>query len=418
MNLKTVRDIDINGKKVLFRVAYDISLEKKNGKWIVLADYRIKATLPTLNYLLERECSIVLLSWLGRPKGRVVEKSRLDPVANRLSELIKKPVKKLDDCVGAKVAKTVANLAPGEIIMLENTRFHPQEEEDDEQFAKELAAPIDLIVFDAFAQAHRVHASTCGIVKYKPTVAGFLLEKELKTLSSLTENPEHPFVLIIGGAKISDKIGVIENLLNKVDQVLIGGALVNNFLNYQGVPIGRSLLEDVFVGKARGDKKDSSKVAGEILAKAEKSGKVEIVLPQDMVAASKHASGAKYQVIKLNKDQIPDDYLFVDIGPATQVKYQAIIKQAKTVFWSGPMGVFEVEQFARGTEKVARAVAKIYGTTIIGGGDTEKIVEMFKLDGKFTHVSTGGGAALEFLSGQALPAVSAIIESQKKYFKE
>ena len=400
----------------MFRVGYDITLQEKDGKLVVSNDARIKATLSTLNYLLEKECSVAILSWLARPGGKVVDKYRMDPVAEKLSGLIKKRVKKLDNCVGVKTENAVDNMKPGEIIMLENVRFYPEEEKADEDFAKKLVAPYDLIVFDAFAQAHRVHASTTGIVKYKPTLAGFLLEKELSTLTSLVKNPEHPFVLIIGGAKISNKIGVIDNLLEKVDQVLVGGALVNSFLRYQGIPIGQSLIEDVYVDQAREAKKDASQLAGEILDLDKKSHQVEVVLPADMLAASEPEQTAECNVIDLEKDQIPDDYLFVDIGPKTQKKYQSIIRQAKTVFWSGPMGVFEVSQFAQGTESIARAVAEVDGTTIVGGGDTEKIVDMFGLAGKFTHVSTGGGAALELLAGQQLPAVQAIIDSQKKYF--
>lgn len=419
MNLKTIRDADIRGKKVLLRVAYDITLKNVGGKWIVPNDARIRATLPTIKYLLRKNCSLALLSWLKRPRGKVVEKYRMDPVAKRLSELINKPVKKLDDCIGPEVEKAVSGLKPREVVMLENVRFHPEEESADQEFAKKLAALCDLIVFDAFGQAHRVHSSTTEMVKFKPTLAGFLLESELSSLKSLTENPKHPFVLIIGGAKISDKIGVIENFLPLVDKVLVGGALVNNFLNSQNIPIGASLLEDIFIDQARGEKKDPSVLAGDILKKAQGWKNVEVVLPSDMVAASEISQKAESKVINLaNSELIPDPWSFVDIGPATREKYQAIIKEAKTVFWSGPMGVFEMEGFARGTEDIARAVSRVKGTTVIGGGDTEKVVDMFSLAGKFTHVSTGGGASLELLSGKELPAVKAIIDSQKKYFNK
>lgn len=412
-NKKTVRDVDVSGKRILLRVAYDITPKEKDGKWVITNDARIRATLPTIEYLLERNCSLVLLSWLKRPGGKVVEQYRMNPVAEKLSELLNRPVKKLDDCVGEEVEKVVKNMKPGEIVMLENVRFHPEEEKEDPLFAKQLANLGDLIVFDAFAQSHRVHSSTTGILKYKEAVAGFLVEKELKVLLNLLTNPKRPFVVILGGAKIYDKLATIINLLNKADVLLIGGALANIFLKAKGVNIENSFLEDVYVNVAKGEKKDYLVLAKDLLEKTNKQKpslnipNLEFLkLPIDLVAAEKIEERTPHKIVDLTKGEvIPSGWTFLDIGPKTTAFFRRVIRQAKTVFWNGPMGYFEIDEFAKGTKAVAEAIVESGATSVIGGGDTEKIVKMFKLEGKFSHVSTGGGASLEFLAGRKLPAI-------------
>ncbi|PIY95693.1 MAG: phosphoglycerate kinase [Candidatus Kerfeldbacteria bacterium CG_4_10_14_0_8_um_filter_42_10] len=413
-NKKTIKDIDVSGKRVLLRIAYDITPKEVDGKMVIKNDARIRATLPTIEYLLERNCSLVLLSWLKRPGGKVVEEYRMNPVAEKLAEILGRPVKKMDDCVGPEVEKAVKAMRPGEIIMLENVRFHPEEEKEDPAFAKQLADLGELIVFDAFAQSHRVHSSTTGILKQKEAVAGFLVEKELNVLSALLENPKRPFVVVLGGAKISDKLDTIINLLDKADALLIGGALSNTFLKAKGVNVESSFIEDVYVNIAKGEKKDYLTLAKELLEKTsgQKTSFKDIPdlkflqLPPDLAAAEKIEENVASKVVDLTEGEtLPPGWTYLDIGPKSAELFSQAIQQAQTIFWNGPMGYFEIDEFAKGTEKVANAIVESKATSVIGGGDTEKIVKMFKLGGKFSHVSTGGGASLEFLAGKKLPAI-------------
>lgn len=403
-NFKTLDGIDLKGKKVLFRAAYDITLARQGNQWIVPDDMRIRATLPTLNYLLEQGCSIGILSWLKRPAGKVVEDLRMMPVAKKLSELIGKPVKALRDCVGLEVNAEIASMNPGDIIMLENVRFHPEEEKGDPEFAKKLAAGFDLIVYDAFAQAMRVHASTTGILELLPSAAGFLFIKEIEYLSRILENPARPFVVVLGGAKISDRVGVLQNLVGKADTILIGGALANTFLLSQGTNVGKSLVEDVFVDAARGEKQDYLAICRQLLATRK------LRLPADLVSAPTPES-IEQKIINFDRGEaIAPDWSFYDIGPRTISEYANILASAKMIFANGPMGLFEKEQFARGTKAVAESMIGNPGTTtVIGGGDTESIVTRYGWEGKFSHVSTGGGASLEFLAGKEFPVIKYLL---------
>jgi len=408
MRLKSIKDAkNLKGKTVLLRVAYDVPLKAQGKHWVVSDDRRIRETVPTIKYLLKNNCKIVMLSWLGRPKGQVVEKLKMDPVAKKLSEILKKPVKKLDDCVGPKVFAEIKKLKPKQILLLENVRFHPQEEKNDWRFAKDLVVGLDLIVFDAFAQSHRIHASTTGITKLLPTYAGFLLEKEIAALSQITKNPKRPLVVVLGGAKISDKIAVIEQLVKKADKILIGGGCANVFLKATNVPIGQSFVQDIFVDKAKRKKINFVRLAKKLYRKY----KNKILLPKDLLAANKIDPHALVEIIDLEQgEKINKRWLFLDIGPKTIANYLVQIKRAKTIFFNGPMGVFEIDKFAFGTKKVAEAVARSKGITVIGGGDTEVVADKYKIADKISHISTGGGASLEFLAGRELPALKNIIK--------
>lgn len=388
---KTIRDIEVAGKRVLVRVDFNVPLAE--GR--VTDDTRIRAALPTINYLLERGAKVILMSHLGRPKGKVVDELRLNPVADRLAELLGKPVRKLDDCIGPEVEAQVAQMQPGEVILLENVRFHPEDEANDPGFAQRLASLGDIFVNDAFGAAHRAHASTVGVAKHLPSVAGFLMEKELTFLGQALTAPAHPFVAILGGAKISDKIGVIENLLTKVDALLIGGGMANTFLKAQGYEIGQSLVED-----------ESLDVAREMLERAGEK----LALPVDVVIADRFDAAAKSNVVPV--DQVPKDWRILDIGPKTVELFRRKLAGAKTVVWNGPMGVFEFPRFAAGTEAIARILAESGATTIIGGGDSVAAVEQAGLADRMTHISTGGGASLEFLEGKELPGVAALLERE------
>src|SRR3989344_2784515 len=406
MKLRSIRDAQgLEGKTVLLRVAYDVALQKHGTGFVVAQDFRIRATIPTIQYLLKKKCRIVLLSWLKRPGGKVVEKYRMDPVARCLSGLLHKPVKKLDDCIGPKVFAEIQQLRPGQLLLLENVRFYPQEEENDRRFAKLLVHGIDLIVFDAFGQAHRVHASTTGIQRYRPTYAGFLVERELNALSRISQNPKKPLVVVLGGAKISDKVAVLEQLVRLADRVLIGGGVANVFLKAQGIPIGESFVEDIFVDKARRKKVNFVRLAKKIYHQHGDK----IVLPIDMLAASRVDQKAMKEVVPLGVGEtIMPNWKFLDIGPATVKNFVREIQKSKTVFWNGPMGVFEIEAFAGGTKRIAQAIGRSKTVSILGGGDTERVVNEYRLEGKFDHVSTGGGASLEFLAGKALPAIQSL----------
>jgi len=389
MSKKTVRDVDVRDKRVLVRVDFNVPLAE--GK--VTDDTRIRAALPTIRYLLERGARVILMSHLGRPKGQVKEELRLAPVAARLGELLGQPVLTADDCIGPQVQALVKQLKPGQVLLLENTRFQPGETKNDPDLARELASLGEVFVNDAFGAVHRAHASTEGIAHYLPAVAGFLLEKEVEFLGKALESPEHPFAAILGGAKISDKIGVIENLLGKADVLLIGGGMANTFFKAQGHDVGESLVED-----------ESLDIAREMLSRAGSK----LVLPVDVVVADAFAADAQSKVVGV--DAVPTGWRILDIGPRTAALFQDKLAGAKTVVWNGPMGVFEFPRFATGTVEVAKAVGDLEAMTIIGGGDSVAAIEQAGLADKITHISTGGGASLEFLEGKTLPGIAALAD--------
>ena len=391
MAKKTIKDVDLKGKRVLMRVDFNVPLDDKLN---ITDDIRIRAALPTIKYALDKGAKVILMSHLGRPDGLVVDAMRLTPVAKRLEELLEKKVIKTDDCIGDAVKKTVASMKPGDIVLLENLRFHAEEEKNDPAFAKELAALGDIFVNDAFGTAHRAHASTEGVTKYLPSVAGFLLEKEIQYLGKTIDNPKRPFVAILGGAKVKDKIKVIDNLLNKVDALIIGGGMAYTFLKVKGKTIGASKLD-----------KDGFDTAKAALDKAAKKN-ISILLPIDNVIADKFDANAN---TKLVGEDIPDGWMGLDIGPKTIKLFEDKLKTAKTVVWNGPMGVFEMDKFAKGTEEIALFLANLKGcTTVIGGGDTAAAMSKFKVEDKMTHISTGGGASLEYLEGRGLPGIDAL----------
>lgn len=390
MAKKTVRDVDLKGKRVLMRVDFNVPMQ--DG--VITDDKRIRAALPTIQYVLNEGGRVILMSHFGRPKGKPEDAYRLDPIAQRLSGLLGQPVQKVDDCIGPEVEEAVAKLEPGAVLLLENVRFHAEETDNDPGFAKALAALGDIYVNDAFGTAHRAHASTTGVAEYLPAVSGFLMEKELQFLGQAVEDPKRPFVAILGGAKVKDKIGVIESLLNKVDTLIIGGGMAYTFLKAQGYEIGKSLLDEERLEFCR-----------TILAKAEEKG-VKLLLPVDVVVAKEYAPDAEHKVVPISG--IPADWEGLDIGPETAKLFSEAVKNAGTVVWNGPMGVFEFEAFANGTRSVAQALADSSAVTVIGGGDSAAAVEQMGLADKMTHVSTGGGASLEFLEGKVLPGVAAL----------
>lgn len=386
----TVKDVPLEDKSVLMRADFNVP---QDANLNITDDTRIKATLPTINYILQKGVKkLILISHLGRPDGKFVAKYSLKPVALRLQELLKEPVLFLDDCVGDKIRNEVLS-AKQKIILLENLRFHPEEEANDPGFAKQLASLADIFVNDAFGTAHRAHASTQGVTAYLKSVAGFLLEKEIEYLGGVLKNPKRPFMVILGGAKVSDKIGVIENLLPKCDAVLIGGGMSYTFLKAFNKSIGNSKLE--------ADKID---VAKSILNKA-KELHAEILLPIDNVVVEKISPEAQAQVVGEN---IPDGRIGVDIGPETITLFKEKLKSAKTILWNGPLGIFETDAFSKGTREIAQFISTLKAITIIGGGDTAAAVSKFKLENKMTHISTGGGASLEFLEGKTLPGIAAL----------
>jgi phosphoglycerate kinase len=390
---KTIEDVDVKDKRVLVRVDFNVPLDKADPS-IITDDTRIRAAIPTIEYLLKQGAKVVLMSHLGRPKG-VEEKSRLTSVAKHLSELLGKPVKKLDDCIGAEVEAAINALQPGEVMLLENLRFHPEEEKNDPQFAEQLAKSGEVYVNDAFGTAHRAHASTEGVTHYIGTaVAGYLMQKEIEIMGKALSAPERPLVAVLGGAKVSDKIQVIENLLSvvKVDALLIGGGMANTFFKAKGYNVGDSLVED--------DKLDTAK---ELL---ERSDGAKIILPKDVVVADKFAADANFKTTA--PDQVEAGWRILDIGTEAIEDFKERLRTAKTVIWNGPMGVFEFENFAKGTNALAYAMANIEGTTIIGGGDSVAAVEQAGVADKIDHISTGGGASLEFLEGKTLPGVAAL----------
>jgi len=391
MNKKTIEDIQVTGKKVLVRVDFNVPLDEQFN---ITDETRITAALPTIKYLLAQNAMVILCSHLGRPKGEFNMKYSLAPVARRLAELFPGKVTFAKDVIGESAKAAVAAMKPGQIVLLENLRFHKEEEANDAGFAKALASYADIYVNDAFGTAHRAHASTAGVADYLPAVAGFLIGKELAIMGKALDNPERPFVAILGGKKVSDKIGVINNLLDKVDTLIIGGAMAFTFYKAMGLEIGKSLLEA-----------DKVELASELIAKAKAKG-VKLLLPIDTVIADDFSETANTKIVA--RDAIPADWEGLDIGPASAKLFAEAIKDARTVIWNGPMGVFEMEKFAAGTKAVAAAMAECEGTTIIGGGDSAAAVEILGYADRMTHISTGGGASLEFLEGLELPGVAAL----------
>lgn len=394
-NKKTVTQVDVKGKKVLLRCDFNVPQDKMTGA--ITDDKRIRAALPTVRYLLDNGAAVIACSHLGKPKGEWKESLSLSPVARRLSELLEKEVLFASDIVGEDARAKAAALQPGEILLLENLRFDPREEKNDPAFAKELADMADLYVSDAFGTVHRAHASTAGVAAYLPAVSGFLIAKELEIMGKALEAPARPFVAILGGAKVSDKIAVIENLLNKADTIIIGGGMAYTFLKALGYSVGTSLLEEDKVDFAR-----------EMLKKASEKG-VMMVLPVDTMVADRFAPDATSLVVDVK--EIPDGWMGLDIGGATMNLFETAIKTAGTVVWNGPMGVFEFERFAGGTRAVARAVAESGAVSIVGGGDSAAAVEQLGFADRITHISTGGGASLEFLEGRELPGVACLLDA-------
>ncbi len=397
MDKKTVRDLDVAGKKVLVRVDFNVPL---NDKGEITDDTRITASLPTIQYLLEQKAAVILMAHLGRPKGQVKPELSLATVAKHLGKLLGKKILFAPDCVGEAAQAAASKLKPGHILLLENLRFHKEEEKNDMEFAEKLASLADLYVNDGFGVSHRAHASVEGVTHFLPAAAGFLLEKEIQYVGQAVTNPLHPFVAIIGGAKVSDKIGVISNLLDKVDTLLIGGGMANTFLAAQGYKMGKSLVEE--------DKLDLAK---ELLAKAKKN-KVNMLLPTDLVMAAAFAPDAEHVTEKVKN--LNQAYMALDIGAETSKAYAEALADAKMIVWNGPMGVFEMDAFCKGTEAVAKAVAKSRATSIVGGGDSVAAIEKLGLAKRITHISTGGGASLEYLEGKVLPGVAALDDLRRK----
>ncbi|MCF7876947.1 MAG: phosphoglycerate kinase [Candidatus Omnitrophica bacterium] len=391
MDKKSVKDLDLQGKKVLMRADFNVPLDSNKN---ITDDSRIKAALKTINYILEKKGKLILISHLGRPKGQPKEEFSLQPVAKRLSQLIGKPVKMADDCVGQKVKGEVDALEPGEVILLQNLRFHPQEKANDQGFAKELASLADLYVNDAFGTAHRAHASTEGVTHFLDSAAGFLIDKEINYFQKVLTDPKPPFVFILGGAKVSDKIPVIENMLDKANSIIIGGAMAYTFLKAKGKEVGSSLLE-----------KDMLELVKKTLIKAKEKG-VEILLPLDHIVTDDIKEGKNLKTTE--GVDIESGWIGVDIGPKTQKEFGEKIKTAGTIVWNGPMGIFENDLFSRGTKSIAEAITESQAVSVIGGGDTAAAVKKFKLEEKISHISTGGGASLQYLEGKELPGISAL----------
>ena len=392
MNKKTIRDIDVTGKKVLVRCDFNVPLNKETGE--ITNDLRIVSALPTIKYLLEHNAKVILCSHLGKPKGEVKLELSLKPVAKRLSEYLGFEVKLANDIVGESAKSLVANLKEGQAILLENVRFDSREEANDPEFAKELASLADIYVNDAFGTAHRAHATTAGVANYLPAVCGFLIEKEVKMLGDALDNPQRPFVAILGGAKVSDKIKVIENLIEKADSIIIGGGMTYTFLKAMGYNVGDSICE-----------LDRIDIAKETMKKAEKKG-VKLLFPVDTVCGKEFSNDTEIKIV--NSKEIPDGWQGLDIGPESIKEFTEELRKAKTVMWNGPLGVFEFENFAKGTNAIAKVLSEIDATTVIGGGDSAAAAEKGGFADKITHISTGGGASLEFLEGKKLPGIECL----------
>ncbi len=397
LNKKTIEDIELSNKKVIVRVDFNVPL---NSDGEITDDKRIKGALPTIKYLIENECKVILVSHLGRPKDGFEAKFSLKPVAKRLSKLLKQTVIMSNDVIGDDAKKKAASLKEGEVLLLENVRFHKEEKKNDKAFAKELANMADIYVNDAFGTSHRAHASTAGIAEYLPAVCGFLIKKEIEIMGKALKKPTRPFVAILGGAKVSDKIGVIENLLDKVDSLIIGGGMAYTFLKAKGYKIGASLCEE-----------DKIDLAKELMAKAEAKD-IEIMLPIGSIVAKEFKNDTEFKYVP--SDAMPDGWMGVDIGSLTIEKYSNEIKKAKTIIWNGPMGVFEFPNFAKGTSEIAKAVSQADAISIIGGGDSAAAIEILGYANKVTHISTGGGAALEYLEGKTLPGIDCLLDKVPK----
>ncbi|WP_422446056.1 phosphoglycerate kinase [Thermoanaerobacterium sp. DL9XJH110] len=391
MNKKTLEDFNVEGKRVLVRVDFNVPMDEEGR---ITDDTRIRAAIPTIKYLIDHNAKVILVSHLGRPKGKVNKKYSLAPVAKRLSQILGQDVAMAEDCIGEPAEKAVAAMKPKDVLLLENVRFYAEEEKNDREFAKKLAGLADIYINDAFGTAHRAHASTAGVAEFLPSGAGFLMKKEIETMGKALENPDRPFVAILGGAKVGDKIGVIQNLLGKVDSLLIGGGMAYTFLKSMGYEIGKSLLEE-----------DKVELAASLIKQAKERG-VNLLLPEDVVVTPELKEGQPYKTVPVS--EIPADMMGVDIGERTREKFARVIKGAGTVVWNGPMGVFEIRAFAEGTLAVARAMAESKAITIIGGGDSAAAVEQLGFADAMTHVSTGGGASLEFLEGKELPGVAVL----------
>jgi phosphoglycerate kinase len=392
MDKNTIRDIDVTDKRILVRVDFNVPLNEKTGA--ITDDTRLRATLPTVRYLIERGAKVILISHLGRPRGRVVEGLSLAGVAKHLSQLLGQKVRFAPDCIGPEIEKEVKGLKSGEVLLLENLRFYADEEAGSASFAKDLARLGDIFTNDAFGASHRPHASIVGIANYIPAVAGLLLEKEVDTLGSILKNPEHPFAMLLGGAKVSDKVAMLENIIDKVDGILIGGGMAATFLKAAACEVGTSLVEE--------DKIDfAAKLMGDVSIRG-----VRLILPVDVIIAGEVDAGAKAEVVPVEK--IPKDKKIVDIGPQTIKSFSAELQKCKIIFWNGPMGIYEISQFAEGTHALANLLATLDAATIIGGGSTAEAVTDMKLADKMTFVSTGGGASLKFLSGEILPGVEVL----------
>jgi phosphoglycerate kinase len=397
MNKLTIRDIDVKDKRVLVRVDFNVPMNEDTG--VITDDSRIRASLPTIKYLLDHKAKVILCSHLGRPKGAPEDKFRMAPVAKRLQELIGKPVATTRDCIGPEAEAAAKAMKSGDILLLENLRFHAEEEKNGPDFAKALASLAEVYVNDAFGTAHRAHASIVGVTKYlQPSAAGFLLEKELVNLGGILTNPVHPFAALLGGAKVSDKVALIENIISKVDYILVGGGMAATFLKSEGYEVGQSLIEA-----------DRIATAADLIKKT-KANKVNLVLPLDVVITNEVSDKGSCQIVAI--DKVPKDMKIVDIGPKTIESFTAVLKNCKTVFWNGPMGVYEINQFAKGSVAMAQLLAGLKASTVIGGGSTADMVYDMKLADKMTFVSTGGGASMSFLSGEVLPGVEAL--SNKK----
>jgi len=391
---KSIRDIEVTGKRVLVRVDFNVPLDPKTNE--IMDDSRIIAALPTIWYLIEYRARVILCSHLGRPDGQIVPSLRMTPIAERLSQLTNLPIYTVSDCIGPKVTRAVEKLKNGDALLLENLRFHPEEEANDPAFAKALAELADIYVDDAFGTAHRAHASTYGVAKYLPAYAGLLLEKELRVLGNLLTNAQHPFAALLGGAKVSDKIKLLNNMLDKVDILAIGGGMAATFLKAQNFGVGLSSVEE--------DKKD---LANQLIAAAKKNN-VDLLLPRDVIVADAINDLARYSIAPVS--MIPANKYIVDIGPQTIELFTEKLKSCRTVFWNGPMGVYEIPQFSQGTKSMAELLANISATTVVGGGSTAEIVTEMRLGFKMTHVSTGGGASMSFLEGKTLPGVEVLLD--------
>lgn len=393
MDKKTVRDIDVNGKRVLVRVDFNVPIDENTG--VIMDDSRIQASLPTIQYLINHHAKVILCSHLGRPQGKPENKFSLKPVVPRVAGMLGKSVGFTADCIGAQTERAINVMKDGDVLLLENVRFHPEEEKDDPDFARALAKLADIYVDDAFGTAHRNHVSIVGITKYLPAVAGLLLEKELATLGGLLKHPAHPFGTLLGGAKVSDKVALMENMLDKVDVLLVGGGMAATFLKARGYEIGQSLFEE-----------DRLETAMSLIKKVTGNG-VRLLLPVDVIVTDEVSDKGTYQVVSI--ENVPRDRKIVDIGPKTVEKFGEELGKCRTVFWNGPMGVYEIPQFAGGSEAMAKLLANLKASTIIGGGSTAEMVINMGLAGKMTFVSTGGGASMSFLSGEKLPGVEALL---------